>query len=70
MTNEEILNEIKNAPRYRINYERKDNKTNEYPVAITDRHPAHIKGYKFADGESCGIRRFNIDQINRLELVS
>ena len=70
MTNEEILNEIKNAPRYRINYERKDNKTNEYTVAITERHPDHIKGYKFTDGESCDIRRFNIDQINHLELVS
>jgi len=70
MTNEEILNEIKNAPRYRINYERKDNKTNEYTVAITERHPDHIKGYKFTDGESCGIRRFNIDQINHLELMN
>ncbi|SVC27837.1 uncharacterized protein METZ01_LOCUS280691, partial [marine metagenome] len=56
MTNEEILNEIENAPRYRINYERRDGKTNEYTVAITERHPDHIKGYKFTDGESCGIR--------------
>jgi hypothetical protein len=39
-------------------------------VAITERHPDHIKGYKFTDGESCGIRRFNIDQINHLELVN
>lgn len=70
MTNEEILNEVDNAPRYQINYERLDGKTNEYTVAITERHPDHIKGYKFANGESCGIRRFNIAQINHLELVS
>ena len=70
MTNEEIMNEIENAPRYHVNYERKDGKTKEYTVAVTERHPDHIKGYKFADGESCGIRRFNIDQINHLELVS
>ena len=70
MTNEEILNEVNNAPRYQINYERLDGKTNEYTVAITERHPDHIKGYKFANGESCGIRRFNIAQINHLELVS
>ena len=70
MTNEQIVNEIENAPRYHVNYERKDNKTNEYTVAITERHPDHIKGYKFAAGESCGIRRFNIDQINHLEMVS
>jgi hypothetical protein len=53
-----------------VNYERKDGMTKEYTVAITERHSDHIKGYKFADGESHGIRRFNIDQINHLELVS
>ena len=58
MTNEQIMNEIENAPRYHVNYERKDGKTKEYTVAITERHPDHIKGYKFADGESHGIRRF------------
>ena len=70
MTNEQIMNEIKNAPRYHVNYERKDGMTKEYTVAITERHSDHIKGYKFADGESHGIRRFNISQINHLELVS
>lgn len=70
MTNEEIMNQIENAPRYHVNYERKDGMTKEYTVAITERHSDHIKGYKFADGESHGIRRFNIDQINHLELVS
>ena len=34
MTNEQIISEIENAPRYQINYERLDGKTNEYTVAI------------------------------------
>ena len=67
MTNEEILNEIENAPRYRINYERRDGKTNEYTVVVTEHHPDHIKGYKYDNGESHGIRRFNRDQINSVE---
>jgi hypothetical protein len=70
MTNEQIISEIENAPRYHVNYERLDGKTKEYTVAITERHPDHIKGYKFANGESCGIRRFNIAQINHLEMAN
>ncbi len=71
MTKQDILAELENAPRYNINYDRqRDGKTKEYVVALTERHPDHIKGYKFADGESCGIRRFNIDRINHMELVS
>ena len=70
MTNEQIISEIENAPRYHVNYERLDGKTKEYTVAITERHPDHFKGYKFANGESCGIRRFNIAQINHLEMAN
>ena len=70
MTTEQILKEIESVPRHHITYTRQDGRTNEYTVAITERHADHIIGYKFQNGESCGIRRFNIDQIGILEPVS
>jgi hypothetical protein len=62
----DILNEIE-PKKVRINYQRKDGKTNEYTVVVTEHHPDHIKGYKYDNGESHGIRRFNRDQINSVE---
>ena len=62
----DILNEIE-PKQVRINYQRKDGKTNEYTVVVTEHHPDHIKGYKYDNGESHGIRRFNRDQINSVE---
>ncbi len=70
MTTEQILKEIESVPRHHITYTRQDGRTNEYTVAITERHADHIIGYKFQNGESCGIRRFNIDQIGILEPVT
>ena len=70
MTTEQILKEINSVPRHHITYTRQDGRTNEYTVAITERHADHIIGYKFQNGESCGIRRFNIDQIGILEPVT
>ena len=66
MTTEEILKQIESVPRHQITYTRQDGRTNEYTVAITERHADHIIGYKFQNGESCGIRRFNISQIGIL----
>ncbi len=70
MTTKEILKQIESVPRHQITYTRQDGRTNEYTVAITERHADHIIGYKFQNGESCGIRRFNIDQIGILEPVT
>ena len=70
MTTEQILKEINSVPRHHITYTRQDGRTNEYTVAITERHADHIIGYKFQNGESCGIRRFNIDQIGIIEPVT
>tara|TARA_Y100000361_G_scaffold20376_1_gene15869 strand:+ start:102 stop:452 length:351 start_codon:yes stop_codon:yes gene_type:complete len=70
MTTEEILKQIESVPRHQITYTRQDGRTNEYTVAITERHADHIIGYKFQNGESCGIRRFNISQIGILEPVT
>ena len=70
MTNNEVLQTIKSAPRFQLIYTRQDGRTNEYTVAITERNSDHIVGYKFQNGESCGIRRFNHAQIGSIELVS
>ena len=70
MTNEEVLNTIKSVPRHQLIYTRQDGRTNEYTVAITERNADHIIGYKFQNGESCGIRRFNHSQIGNIEMVS
>lgn len=70
MTNNEVLQTIKSAPRFQIIYTRQDGRTNEYTVAITERNSDHVVGYKFQNGESCGIRRFNHSQIGSIELVS
>ena len=70
MTNDEVLQTIKSAPRFQLIYTRQDGRTNEYTVAITERNSDHIVGYKFQNGESCGIRRFNHAQIGSIELVS
>ena len=70
MTNDEVLQTIKSAPRFQLIYTRQDGRTNEYTVAITERNSDHIVGYKFQNGESCGIRRFNHSQIGSIELVS
>jgi len=69
MTPAEILRNLVNLPRHKINYTREDGSTNDYVVAITERNADHIVGYKFKNNESCGIRRFNFDRINSLELT-
>ena len=71
MTNEQIMNEIQECATLpcELRAQGRDDQ-GVHRGHYRDDTPDHIKGYKFADGESHGIRRFNIDQINHLELVS
>ena len=56
-------------PRHKINYTREDGTTSDYVVAITERNPDHLVGYKFKNEKSCGMRRFLFERINSLELA-
>lgn len=66
MTKEQIKEAINNTPKYQIIYTRKDGCRKVYTVAITERNPDCIVGYKYTDGESQGIRRFNFEGIEKI----